>query len=295
MQTSGNSVLSSIPFLIYTLIHLATAAVVVMQIQRGRKEKHRAEWMAGHCYLLFLLFCVASDCWRMFIGAYWHDTTLETMPPGGWLIVIAELSHLVIVPLLIHYQVELCIAVKTRKLRMEGADAAAIYNEHLKDNAVCFWVRMLSIVVVMVIAGLQAVNFYGLIGMYRVEGMRRVVEFDIVRYLLPYFEKLSEYGYPSPFPHLGGVIAFALIQIMAGIYIGMKTGWWAYFVIGVIAFLGQGTAPIRPIFFFVSNMFEIFNFASCAWASEQLFRLSPVEVDDKEVAMAKQPSRSEII
>lgn len=267
--------LSFIPFFTYAAVHIGClVCMLTVILPRAAKENHSCQWKGCHWIIIIGLIFVTIDCFRIGLGAWWIDTTIEDPPALAILYSVSVSTHLLLVPLFIWIQAEFYIALKFKE---EGATGDE------KDTGCETAVRCVGAFLSLLISGLLSFNLYAQYMAYLEEGYVREEEFGIVKYKWPSDERAGELGYPHYLTDLIGVISFAVCAVVVGALIWRRTGWYVYFVIAFIGLLGQGAGRglFQEFHFFASNGFEICSFAGMVIADHFLFRKPTAAMSDQ--------------
>ncbi len=249
----------SLPFLVYAAAQLALFMVEARILTRGIAQRDPKSYTANRALLALGLFGVVFDNLRLFAGGFW-DAASSTPPAFAWSILPLVCMHLVVVPLLVCFQSELCIATATDQAG--GARLA----------------RLPVLVLALGLAACGAVNAYAEIGATLAAGtLRRTETNGVVQYLTVPLASAKAQGYPSAGPELAGVFAFAWAAVLAGVYVAARStpphGWtparrcaarYGYLVLAIAGLVGQAVGPaLGPLYFFyASNFWEIVSFGA---------------------------------
>eukprot|EP00928_Gymnodinium_smaydae_P054317 TRINITY_DN38117_c0_g1_i1.p1 TRINITY_DN38117_c0_g1~~TRINITY_DN38117_c0_g1_i1.p1 ORF type:complete len:270 (+),score=35.00 TRINITY_DN38117_c0_g1_i1:51-860(+) len=244
---------ASLPFLVYAVVHSLFFRREYKRLQIGLKERHCWLWNVCRILLLSGIGFVTLDCLRLFIGGFWGDTDLKRLPSLVGIIFPCELAHLVVLPLFIYVQLEFCVA-----------DSKCPRS---------FVLRGVALLVSLLISLCCGINMAALVETFDDLGYQRSEDFGVVTYTYPKLAVAKERGYLTIADELIGVVTFATAAVIAGAFLWRKNGWPAYFMISLVALLGQAAGPVsKDYFFFASNFFEILSFGGMVLADEHVFK-----------------------
>lgn len=298
-MTDGFS-LAAVPFLAYALAELVLLALVSRQLFVVRTS---TTYTAIRALIAVCLVGVILDNVRHFAGGAWRGAT--SPPPFANVVYGLTLLHLVLVPLLIYVQAELCLAAANARRGRHRADRAqqgaepktigdprpmsaiqiiesdeaalapsAPAGTEPRGHAVARAVAALVSVAIATAGLVDAIAIISATGGQL--GLQRVETFGVVVYNPVNMSAAETLGYATAGPDLLGVQAFGFTAFVAGIFIACqereRPRAYVYLGLSFAGLVGQAMGAISTSYmFFASNFFEIVSFAAMVIEDGRLF------------------------
>eukprot|EP00747_Dinoflagellata_sp_TGD_P019854 gnl/TRDRNA2_/TRDRNA2_127451_c0_seq2.p1 gnl/TRDRNA2_/TRDRNA2_127451_c0~~gnl/TRDRNA2_/TRDRNA2_127451_c0_seq2.p1 ORF type:complete len:298 (-),score=36.38 gnl/TRDRNA2_/TRDRNA2_127451_c0_seq2:9-902(-) len=262
-------------FLVYAAVE---GPLLVQQLRRIASAKPAEPMIWSACRWLNAagMLGVVLDNTRLFLGGFWStstapkkadgDSATQNCPPLGAVEQICAALiysllpvHLILVPLLIISNVEICVSAV--------GDCPALLGVPLWLQSL----RAAAYALAFVLAFMGAANARARFAATRASGgLRRKEMLGISMFSLASLEDAKKLGFVTMGSELWGVQAFAFGQVIAGAfaaYAGGRSGlsWpsgWTLLLLAMMALFGQATAGalFKRYFFLISNFWEIVAF-----------------------------------